>query len=206
MSKQPELLPHIHLRAGDLMQTEFPAMNAGDPIREAGLAIDHTDYDLVPVIDDDGVLIGIITTRALARRYVRESRASSTLREATYLQAVVDVLDGELLAGEDRPLTGRVWVHASSLESDIGIGASDIVVVGDRADAQRRILERGIALLVLSNGAGADEQVLELARQHGHRGGRLAARHLRIGANDHARRPLPRADGERPDRGQPPTI
>ncbi|MDE3130813.1 MAG: CBS domain-containing protein, partial [Acidobacteriota bacterium] len=98
----PELLPHIRLRAGDLMQTEFPSMRAGDPIREAGLALDHTDYDLVPVTDDGGVLIGIITTRSLARRYVRESRSSSTLREATYLHAVADVLDGELVLGEDR--------------------------------------------------------------------------------------------------------
>ena len=30
------------------MQTEFPKMNADDPIREAGLALDHTDYDLFP--------------------------------------------------------------------------------------------------------------------------------------------------------------
>ena len=58
------------------------------------------------MIDGDGVLIGIITTRSLARRYVRESRESSTLREATYLQAIVDVLDGKLLTGEDRALNG----------------------------------------------------------------------------------------------------
>ena len=48
-AQAPVLLPHIRLRAGDLMQTEFPSMTAEDPIREAGLALDHTDYDLVPV-------------------------------------------------------------------------------------------------------------------------------------------------------------
>ena len=161
----PELLPHIRLRAGDLMETEFPSMRAGDPIREAGLALDHTDYDLVPVTDDDGVLIGIITTRSLARRYVRESRSSSTLREATYLHAVVDVLDGELLTGEDRALTGRIWVHASAVETETGIDESDIVVVGDRPRAQSHVLERDLALLVLANGARPDDEVLELARK-----------------------------------------
>jgi manganese-dependent inorganic pyrophosphatase len=162
---EPELLPHIRLRAGDLMQTEFPRMQAGDPIREAGLAIDHTDYDLVPVVDEDGVLIGIVTTRSLARRYVREARLSSTLREATYLHAVVDVLDGELLTGEDRLLSGRVWVHASSVDTEMGIDEADIVVVGDRPKAQRHVLERNIALLVISSGARPDEEVLELARR-----------------------------------------
>jgi len=163
----PELLPHIRLRAGDLMQTEFPRMRAGDPIREAGLALDHTDYDLVPVVDDDGVLIGIITTRALARRYVRESRTSSTLREATYVHAVVGVLDGELLVGEDRALTGRIWVHASSVEFETGIDESDIVVIGDRPRAQRHVLDRDLDLLVISNGGRPDEEVLEIARQKG---------------------------------------
>ena len=163
----PELLPHIRLRAGDLMQTEFPSMRAADPIREAGLALDHTDYDLVPVVDDDGVLIGIITTRSLARRYVRESRSSSALREATYLHAVVDVLDGELLTGQDRALTGRIWVHASSVETETGIDESDIVVIGDRPRAQLHVLARDLALLVLANGARPDDEVLKVARQKG---------------------------------------
>ena len=164
-AEAPQLLPHIRLRAGDLMQTEFPSMTAADPIREAGLALDHTDYDLVPVVDEAGVLIGIITTRSLARRYVRESRSSSTLREATYLHAVVDVLDGELLTGEDRLLTGRIWVHASSIETETGIDESDIVVVGDRPRAQLHVLERDLDLLVLANSARPDDAVLALARE-----------------------------------------
>jgi manganese-dependent inorganic pyrophosphatase len=164
---EPDFLPHIRLRAGDLMQTEFPCISEVDPIREAGLAIDHTDYDLVPVLDGDGVLVGIITTRALARRYVRESRAHSTLREATYLHAVAEVLNGELLTGDDRALNGRVWVHASSEETEIGVGAGDVVVCGNRPEVHRKVLEADIALLVISNGYGPEPDVLEIARAHG---------------------------------------
>ncbi len=150
------------------MQTEFPSMTAADPIREAGLALDHTDYDLVPVVNEDGVLIGIITTRSLARRYVRESRSSSTLREATYLHAVVDVLDGELLTGEDRAAE-RAHLGARLLGGDeTGIDESDIVVVGDRPKAQLQVLERDLALLVLAEQRpGPDDQVLALAREKG---------------------------------------
>jgi manganese-dependent inorganic pyrophosphatase len=166
-AQEPEFLPHIRLRAGDLMQTEFPSISEADPIREAGLAIDHNNYDLVPVVSAEGALVGIITTRALARRYVRESRASSTLREATYVHAVVNILDGELLVGEDRPLTGRVWVHATALDTETGIAAGDVVVVGDRTNVQRQVLERDIALLVVSNGARPKHEILELARRHG---------------------------------------
>jgi inorganic pyrophosphatase/exopolyphosphatase len=73
----PEYLQHIRLRAVDLMATEFLCVRESDAIREAGVAIDTADYDLVPVIDAEGKLAGVITTRALARRYVRESDEST---------------------------------------------------------------------------------------------------------------------------------
>lgn len=75
---EPKYLQHIRLRAVDLMATEFVCVRESDAIREAGVAIDSADYDLVPVIDAEGKLAGVITTRALARRYVRESEHSTT--------------------------------------------------------------------------------------------------------------------------------
>ena len=162
---EPELLPHIRLRAGDVMQTAFPHMTAGDPVRAAGIALDHADCDLVPVLDDQGALIGIVTARSLARRCVGES--SVRLREATHIDAVVNVLDGELLAGHDRVLTGRIWVHASAADNEPGIEASDIVVIGDRPKAQLRVLERGLALLVLTHGTKPDPAVVKAAQAHG---------------------------------------
>ena len=96
---EPEFLPHIMLRAGDVMQTEFPVIaTQDDPIREAGLGDRPRRLDLVPIVDDDGALIGVVTERALARRYIRESRETlDAARAPTYVHAVVDVLEGELV-------------------------------------------------------------------------------------------------------------
>jgi inorganic pyrophosphatase/exopolyphosphatase len=74
---EPEYLQHIRLRAVDLMATEFLCVRESDAIREAGIAIDTADYDLVPVVDAGGKLAGVVTTRALAHRYVRESEEST---------------------------------------------------------------------------------------------------------------------------------
>jgi len=164
---EPEFLPHILLRACDVMQTEFPKISCDDPVREGGLAMSAANLDVLPVVDDDGSLVGVVTSRALARRYIRESRESSTLREATYVHAVVGVLEGELLTGEDRQLSGRVWVHSMAAGSASGISEGDVVVVGNRADAQRLAIERGAALLVVSNSARPEEDVLALAEQQG---------------------------------------
>jgi manganese-dependent inorganic pyrophosphatase len=162
---EPRFLPHVLARACDVMHTEFPLIGEEEPIREAGLALRRAELELVPVVDQDGALAGVVTERALARRYIRESRHTSTLRDApTYVHAIVDVLEGELLTGADKLLAGRVWVHAMDVGSASGISDGDVVVVGNRADSQKLVIELGAAMLILSNGARPSEAVLELAR------------------------------------------
>jgi manganese-dependent inorganic pyrophosphatase len=165
---EPEFLPHVMLRACDVMRTGFPITRDSEPIRHAGLAMSRTNLELTPIVDDDGLLVGIVSERALARRYIRESRETSTLEDApTRVSAVVDVLQGKLVCGEDRELAGRVWVHSMDLSSPSGISKGDVVVIGNRDDAQQLVIELGAALLVNSNGAPPSKEVLELAREHG---------------------------------------
>jgi manganese-dependent inorganic pyrophosphatase len=165
---EPRLLPHVMLRARDVMQTSFPVMGQDEPIREAGLAMGKADLELVPIVDEDGALAGVLTERALARRYIRDSLRSSTLEEApTYVSAVVSVLEGELIAGDDALLSGRVWVYAIESGDDSGIAEGDIVVVGNRPQAQLLVIELGAALMVLSNSAQPSEEVLAAASRRG---------------------------------------
>jgi manganese-dependent inorganic pyrophosphatase len=164
----PRYLPHVMLRACDIMQTSFPITRQDEPVREAGLAMGKADLELVPIVDEHGALAGVLTERALARRYIRDSLRTSTLEEApTYISAVVSVLEGELITGEDRQLSGRVWVYAMDSGNDSGISDGDIVVVGNRPDSQLLVIELGAALVVLSNSAAPSEAALAAARERG---------------------------------------
>jgi manganese-dependent inorganic pyrophosphatase len=164
---EPELLPHVMLRVCDVMREESPVARQSEPVRAVGLAMAGGNLDLMPIVDDDGTLVGIMTERALARRYIRESREVSSLVEHTAVSAVVEVLDGELVAGEETEIRGRVWAQSMDVQSDTRITAGDVVVVGDRADAQRLAIERDVALLVLSNGTMPGLEIMALARQRG---------------------------------------
>src|SRR5262249_1718447 len=80
----------------------------------------------------------------------------------------VEVLGGELLVRPERTLTGRLWavtVHPNTMGRTMG--PNDIVVIGDRADAQRRAVEIGVALLVTTSEGRPDPAVGELARRAG---------------------------------------
>jgi manganese-dependent inorganic pyrophosphatase len=167
---EPELLGHVLLRVRDVMQAGFPMVSHRDPIREVGLTMAREDLELMPIVDDDGALAGVMTERTLARRYIRETREVTSLADAAAsVKAIVAQLDGELVRGDaDRELDGRVWVLAmdvASLPDEIGDG--DVVVVGNRDDAQRRAIDLGVALLVTSNGTRPTDDVLALAAERG---------------------------------------
>jgi len=163
----PVFLPHAKLRVRDLMRTSFPVVNRMEPVRTVGLMMVEQNLDLVTIVDEDGLLCGVLTERALARRYIRESREASRLDVPTPLSSIVEVLEGELLVGEERDVQGRVFVQAMDNASDSSVAAGDVVVVGDRVDAQARAIETGAALLVLSNGALPSDEIVELARERG---------------------------------------
>jgi manganese-dependent inorganic pyrophosphatase len=166
---EPELLPHILLRVRDVMRGRFPHATHSEPVREVGLIMARDDVDLVPIVDDEARLAGVMTERVLARRYVRESREASRLDAPTAIGAIAGVLEGELLVGDPaEEVTGRVWVLAMATASlPMGFAAGDVVVVGNRPDAQQIAIEVGVGLLVTSNGTAAEQEILDLARERG---------------------------------------
>jgi manganese-dependent inorganic pyrophosphatase len=165
----PDLLPHIMLRVQDVMRGAFAVARAQEPVREVGLILAREGLDLVPVVDDEGALVGIVSERTLARRYIRESREASTLAEApATVGGVADVLEGELITGtREQRVAGRVWVHAMEVTAPTKIAPGDTVVVGNRADAHRLAIELGASLLIVSNGTVPTEEVVAFARERG---------------------------------------
>jgi len=166
-AEEPQLLHHVLLRVRDVMRERFSLAGDHDPVREVGLIMARDDVDLVPVVDGDRRLAGVVTERVLARRYVRESREASRLDAPTAVGAIAGVLEGEQLVGDpERLITGRVWVLAMARGSlPMGFQAGDVVVVGDRPDAQRIALEVGVGLLVVTNGTAVTDENLALARE-----------------------------------------
>jgi manganese-dependent inorganic pyrophosphatase len=150
------------------MSDGFAVASEREPVRQVGLQMARGDNDLVLVVDDERSLVGVVSERVLARRYIRESRETSSLVDTpTTVSAVVDVLEGRALVGEDAEVAGRVWVVAMDVTKSTGIEAGDVAVVGDRPEAQRAAIELGAGLVVLSNNSEPPEEILELAREKG---------------------------------------
>ncbi|HEU4802461.1 MAG TPA: putative manganese-dependent inorganic diphosphatase [Solirubrobacterales bacterium] len=168
-ARSPDRMVHVFLRVSDVMREEFPVAGHEEPIRAVGQAMAAGDLDIVPIVGDRGELIGVMTERALAHRYIRDTGRTHSLADApTTVAAICEVLDGELIEGENGTVGGRVWVHSiDATRSDSRISAGDVVVVGNRVDAQRQSIELGAAVLIASNGLAPEPEVRELARERG---------------------------------------
>lgn len=167
---EPELLPHIHLRVCDVMKPLQVTACVSEPVRNVGLKMAEQEVDLAPVVDERGVLAGVLTERDFARQYIRESRGGSTFDDRPVkLNAIAGVMGGEVLVGDhEREVTGRLWVAAMEVPA-IGtlIRAGDIAVVGDRLGVQRRVIELDVAVVVVSHGSVVDPEILEEAERRG---------------------------------------
>jgi manganese-dependent inorganic pyrophosphatase len=168
-ASEPEFLPHVKLRVRDVMGSCETTAAPSDPVRGAGRAMAEQGLDVVPVIADDGTLAGVLTEGVLARLYVRDSQGPSDFGErAVSLDSIRELLGGEILVPADHQVTGRLYVVSMDADAMAEIvGEGDIAVVGNLPELQRRAVELGVDLLVLSNGTRPADDVLEAARERG---------------------------------------
>lgn len=168
-AESPKRISHIKLRVKDVMSQDVAVAGKNAPLHNVGLMMAERNISQVPITDDDGSLIGLITERNLARMYIRESRETSTFAESPVsVKSMVEVLEGELLVGGEKKSTGKLWVISMGVDSmGQSMEPGDIVVIGDRENGQRRAIELGAGVLVISNGKRPEDEVLKMAEENG---------------------------------------
>ena len=150
---------------------EMPLFQAVEKLREARLP-------RLPVTDDDGHFLGMLSGMALLDNLLSvggsgDSGSGLTGRMVYSSAALIrDVLDAEVLSGEE--LTAEqdfeTYVAAMSAESFEqhlpGNSERLAVVVGDRPDIQRRVAERKIKLMIVTGKRPVKPDVLAKAREN----------------------------------------
>ena len=80
------------------MRSRPPTARHGESLRDVGLAMAKGDVNIIPILDDAGAVAGILTTRDLARRYIKESSEPSSFADRpASADLIVEVLGGTML-------------------------------------------------------------------------------------------------------------
>lgn len=166
----PPVIDDLHPRARDIMQPATVTVRPADTLRELGLVMKRHGVKSVPVVDEAGRLAGMVSLGDLAGRYIDELEMQDLREAGVTFAGVLRALGGVVVAGGDlgRPVTGKVRIGAARTETMVEmVHPGEVVLVGNREDAQLACIERGIACLVVTGGAGVSPAVRELAAARG---------------------------------------
>src|SRR3712207_5619961 len=78
-AESPKLIRHIMLRVKDVMKKELVTAHRNDPLRNVGLAMAKRNIGQIPLVDDDGALVGIITERDRSEEHTSELQSRQYL-------------------------------------------------------------------------------------------------------------------------------
>lgn len=165
----PVEVEHVHTRVRDVMTPEVVTIESAETMLAAGRRMRERGVRALPVVDGDGRVVGLVSQRLLAERYIEESQIAGFANRPVEVGRLARALDGEVLAGDaDARVSGHVLIGAAEPETMVAwISPGDVVIVGDRVRTQPMALEAGAACLIVTTGAKPSQEVLALARERG---------------------------------------
>lgn len=165
----PVLVEDVRPLVSDVMTTKMITADPNESAYQIGRRLRERRIRAIPLIDGDSRLQGLITIEDLARLLFEDMEPTALDRVPLGLDNLLATLGGKLVvrAPADR-LQDKVMVGAMSVETMRERLEPDILlVIGDRPDAQRVAIERGVAALVVTGGLPVDDEVAALAREKG---------------------------------------
>jgi manganese-dependent inorganic pyrophosphatase len=141
-----------------------------DPIKEAASLMKEKDIRLLPIVDSEKRVLGIVGLEDIARHYVDSIGRTDLSATPADLDVLVNSLGGKIITNPKKieKLTGRVFIAASKNTTILNrIEQGDIVIVGDRQDTQIDLINSGCSALVITNNPAISDEVTELAMRKG---------------------------------------
>lgn len=166
----PILIADLYPRAKDIMSPVAITLLPDETLQELGQRMKESEAKSAAVVDEKGLLLGMVSLGDLARRYFEELEMPDLASAGVSLRAILKVLNGKIeVAGEiDKIVRGKIWIAAAKAETFKRlIKAGDIALVGDREEEQLTLIECGIDLLVITGNANASNSVRAAAAERG---------------------------------------
>ena len=169
-TEQPLLIPDLYPRVKDIALDCRTVVKESDNLRRLGELMRDNDLKSVPVVDEEGTLVGIVTVSDLAERYFKELGMQNLAEVGVTYRDIIQVIDGKVLVSGEEGATvkGDVRIAAGSISMIKNIiKEHDVVMVGDRHDETLiDCLQQGIDCLIVTGNGRVSHDVIEEAEKH----------------------------------------
>ena len=165
--KVPKLLSDLKEQIKDVELKEVEGVNSSMSIRTAWERMKESNIHTLPVTRD-GKLEGVITIGDIAKTYMDVYDSTILSKARTQYRNIARAVEGEILTGNEHSylLKGRVAIAASSriLMSDF-INKDDLVIMGDRKDAQQCAVDKDASCMVVCQNAPVSDDIIRQAKE-----------------------------------------
>ena len=148
----PKFLETVKLKVEDLEIDTIEPINASISLKKAWNIMRDNHLKSLPVVDDHGRLVGILSISNLTSSYMDIGENDILGKSNTPIENIVDTLNATALyINEDcKSFAGKIAVTAMLPESlrEI-IQEGDIAIVGDRPDVQKALIDIKTSLIII---------------------------------------------------------
>ena len=163
--KKPEILNDVKLQIKDVNYLKNINFNYMDSIFNAYKFMNKNKVSMLPIVDDNNKLYGIVSMKDIASNLIDDSYA---LLDTTY-DNILNTIDGKEVIRFDENIKGEIraasYQHQTLIET-ADLNEKNILIVGDRNKVIEHAIEKNIKLLVLTGGAKLKDEHLDLAKKN----------------------------------------
>ncbi|WP_005034859.1 putative manganese-dependent inorganic diphosphatase [Holophaga foetida] len=167
--KAPENLVTVKTQVCDLDMDPANAVSPGISVKAAWRIMRKHNVKTLPVVDDHQKLMGLLTVSDITTRYLDAIDNNPIAASQTPLANVVETLSAQLVWGSAKDFNpvGKIAIAAAQADDmQPFVDPGDIVIAGNRIDAQLKAMACGANCLILTCGTSVADEVLRAAEEH----------------------------------------
>jgi manganese-dependent inorganic pyrophosphatase len=165
--KIPALLSDLRVQIKDVELRKVEGLNGSVSIKTAWARMKELNIKTLPVTRE-GKLEGVITIGDIATSYMDVYDSSILSASRTQYRNIASTIGGKVVVGNGHSYInkGKVGIAASSRElmADF-IEEDDLLILGNRKDAQQAAIDLNVSCIVVCQGADIPEDIINQARE-----------------------------------------
>ena len=166
--KSPGLITDVGAQIKDIEIRKTPGVSGKISLKRAWEMMKEQNVVTLPVTDKENNLEGLIITGDIATSYMDVYDNSILSRAKTQYQNIVDTLDGTMLCGNEHAyfMKGKVVVGSANPETmEQFLEDDDLVIMGNRYDAQICALESNASCIVIAGSPQVPKTIVKMAEE-----------------------------------------
>ena len=163
----PKLLTDVRLQVRDLDIHEMPGLKPNASIRDTWERMRQEQAKTLPIVKDDE-LVGVVSTGDIAKSYMDVYDSEILSKARTQYRNIIKTLDGTMITGNEHGyfMRGKVAIGASSPNlMEEFIEKDDLVILGDREDAQACAVNIDASCMVICKDAEVSPKLIQKAKE-----------------------------------------